>query len=51
MKAPDEFYYIFNEDDKEFLDRIYFKYETFDQFELYESQEIKNVSKLKFTLK
>lgn len=39
-------FYIFNEDDKEFLNRIYFKYETFDQFELYEGQEIKNVSKI-----
>ncbi|WP_029608860.1 HAD-IIB family hydrolase [Mycoplasma simbae] len=39
-------FYIFREDDKEFLNRIYFKYENFDQFELYEGQEIKNVSKI-----
>ncbi|AIA29641.1 hypothetical protein MCAL160_0247 [Mycoplasmopsis californica HAZ160_1] len=39
-------FYIFREDDKEFLNRIYFKYENFDQFELYEGQEIKKVSKI-----
>ncbi|MBU4689939.1 Cof-type HAD-IIB family hydrolase [Mycoplasma zalophidermidis] len=39
-------FYIFKEEDKEFLNRIYFRYETFDQFELYEGQDIKNVSKI-----
>ncbi|MCS4536869.1 MULTISPECIES: HAD family hydrolase [unclassified Mycoplasma] len=39
-------FYIFKDEDKEFLNRIYFKYENFDQFELYEGQEIKNVSKI-----
>ncbi|TQC53946.1 HAD-IIB family hydrolase [Mycoplasmopsis mucosicanis] len=39
-------FYIFRDEDKEFLNRIYFRYEHFDQFELYEGQEIKNVSKI-----
>lgn len=39
-------FYIFKDEDKEFLNRIYFRYENFDQFELYEGQDIKNVSKI-----
>lgn len=34
-----DIFYVFKEEDMEFLNRIYFKYENFDQFELYTGQK------------
>ncbi|ADN68995.1 Cof-type HAD-IIB family hydrolase [Mycoplasmopsis fermentans] len=40
-------FYVFKEADKEFLNKIYYRYETFEQFELYEDQkDIKKVAKI-----
>ncbi|WP_027120657.1 Cof-type HAD-IIB family hydrolase [Mycoplasmopsis lipofaciens] len=41
-------FYIFKEEDKEFLNKIYFRYETFEQFELYDEsiKKIKPISKI-----
>lgn len=42
-----EVFYIFREEEKEFLNKIYFRYETFDQFTLYKDEEdIKPVAKI-----
>ncbi|MBZ4212960.1 HAD family hydrolase [Mycoplasma sp. U97] len=40
-------FYVFREDEKEFLNKIYFRYESFDQFTVYnEGNEILPVSKI-----
>ncbi|VEU75238.1 haloacid dehalogenase-like hydrolase [Mycoplasmopsis maculosa] len=40
-------FYIFREEEKEFLNKIYFRYETFDQFTLYKGEEdIEDVAKI-----
>ncbi|QSF13632.1 Cof-type HAD-IIB family hydrolase [Mycoplasma sp. Mirounga ES2805-ORL] len=43
-----EVFYIFKEEDKEFLNKIYFRYESFDQFELFDDsiKKIKPISKM-----
>ncbi|UUD35745.1 HAD family hydrolase [Mycoplasmopsis caviae] len=42
-----EAFYVFKEDDKEFLNKIYYRFESFDQFELYENQsDIKKIAKI-----
>ncbi|WP_027335043.1 Cof-type HAD-IIB family hydrolase [Mycoplasmopsis felifaucium] len=42
-----EVFYIFREEEKEFLNKIYFRYETFDQFTLYKGEDdIKPVAKI-----